>query len=203
MVLYLVFRDSYQTLTKYDTVVRVPFLPGVKQGRYTTTQRTSVILEVQKLRDQTSNGLATDPVNTHPGIQGDRQIKDGCELDCNIFHQDSQDDGTLSETSGGSCAIHSSSSSSNSPHIQDKEIVELAQEVGRTSIILGEESTKESGVPCLDKSEDILQRIMTGYGYLEHFTKSMTNEEIRDILDKEWVSIFIFTNISILFYCTV
>lgn len=81
--------------------------------------------------------------------------------------------------------------------------MELAQEVGRTSIILGEESTKESGVPCLDKSEDILQRIMTGYGYLEHFTKSMTNEEIRDILDKEWVSIFIFTNISILFYCTV
>lgn len=180
-----------------------PFLPGVKQGRYTMTQRTSVILEVQKLRDQTSNGLATDPENTHPGIQGDRQINDGCELDCNIFHQDSKDDGTLSETSGGSCAIHSSSSSSNSPHIQDKEIVELAQEVGRTSIILGEESTKESGVPCLDKSEDILQRIMTGYGYLEHFTKSMTNEEIRDILDKEWVSIFIFTNISILFYCTV
>lgn len=180
-----------------------PFLPGVKQGRYTMTQRTSVILEVQKLRDQTSNGLATDPENTHPGIQGDRQINDGCELGCTIFHQDSQDDGTLSETSGGSCAIHSSSSSANSPHIQDKEIVELAQEVGRTSIILGEESTKESGVPCLDKSEDILQRIMTGYGYLEHFTKSMTNEEIRDILDKEWVSIFIFTNISILFYCTV
>lgn len=160
---------------------------GVKQGRYTMTQRTSVILEVQKLRDQTSNRLATDPVNTHPGIQGDRQIKDGCELDCNIFHQDSQDDGTLSETSGGSYTIHSSSSSSNSPHIQDKEIVELAQEVGRTSIILGEESTKESGVPCLDKSEDILQRIMTGYGYLEHFTKSMTDEEIQDILDKEWM----------------
>lgn len=179
-----------------------PFLPGVKQGRYTMTQRTSVILEVQKLRDQTSNRLATDPVNTHPDIQGDRQINDGCELDCNIFHQGSQDDGTLSETSGGSCAIHSSSSSSNSPHIQDKEIVELAQEVGRTSIILGEESTKESGVPCLDKSEDILQRIMTGYGYLEHFTKSMTDEEIQDILDKEWVSILIFTNISILFYCT-
>lgn len=198
----MVFRDSYQTLTKYDTVVRVPFLTGVKQGRYTMTQRTNVILEVQKLRDQTSNGLATDPENMHPSIQRDHQINDGCELDCNTFHQDSQDDGTLSERSEGSSTNNSSSSSSNSPHIQDKEIMELTGEVERTSIILGNESTKGSGVPCLDKPEDILQRIMSGYGYLEHFTKCLTNEEIQVILEKELVSIFIFIHISVLFYCT-
>lgn len=158
---------------------------GVKQGRYTTTQRTNVILEVQKLRDQTSNGLATDPENTHPSIQMDHQINDGCELDFNSFYQDSQDDGSLSERSRGSSTNNSSSSSSNSPYIQDKEIMELTREVERTSILLGDESTKGVGVPCSDKSEDILQRIMTGYGYLEHFTKSLTNEEIQDILGKE------------------
>lgn len=133
----------------------------------------------------------------------DHQINDGCELDFNSFHQDSQDDGSLSERSRGSSTNNSSSSSSNSPYIQDKEIMELTREVERTSILLGDESTKGIGVPCSDKSEDILQRIMTGYGYLEHFTKSLTNEEIQDILSKELVSIFIFTNCSILFYCNI
>lgn len=86
-------------------------------------------------------------------------------------------------------------------YIQDKEIVEFVQEVGWIFIILGEEFIKESGVFCLDKLEDIFQRIMIGYGYLEYFIKFMIDEEIQDILDKEWVSILIFINIFILFYC--
>lgn len=157
---------------------------GVRQGRYTMTQRTSVILEVQKLRDQTSNGSAIDPENTHSSIPVDQQRGTECELNSLTFNQDSQDEGTLSERSEGSFTNKSSSSSSNSPSIQDKEIMELTREVERTSIILGEESTKGNGGPCSYRAEDILQRVMAGYGYLDHFTKSMTNEEILDILDK-------------------
>nr|XP_022329730.1 probable nuclear hormone receptor HR3 isoform X2 [Crassostrea virginica] len=129
---------------------------GVRQGRYTMTQRTNVILEVQKLRESGSALLRET-------VQNDEQL--------------------LSEQSRTSTKISSSGSSSNSS-IQDKEILDLSKDIQRTSIMLGDE---ESAVSCdlssPDNPSDVLRSIMTAYGYLEHFTKFLTDREIRDLLE--------------------
>ena len=122
------------------------------------TQRTNVILEVQKLRESGSALLRET-------VQNDEQL--------------------LSEQSRTS----SSGSSSNSS-IQDKEILDLSKDIQRTSIMLGDE---ESAVSCdlssPDNPSDILRSIMTAYGYLEHFTKFLTDREIRDLLEDGKVNI--------------
>lgn len=122
------------------------------------TQRTNVILEVQKLRESGSALLRET-------AQNDEQL--------------------LSEQSRTS----SSGSSSNSS-IQDKEILDLSKDIQRTSIMLGDE---ESAVSCdlssPDNPSDVLRSIMTAYGYLEHFTKFLTDREIRDLLEDGKVNI--------------
>ena len=126
------------------------------------TQRTNVILEVQKLRESGSALLRET-------VQNDEQL--------------------LSEQSRTPTEISSSGSSSNSS-IQDKEILDLSKDIQRTSIMLGDE---ESAVSCdlssPDNPSDVLRSIMTAYGYLEHFTKFLTDREIRDLLEDGKVKI--------------
>ncbi|XP_062621517.1 oxysterols receptor LXR-beta-like [Saccostrea cucullata] len=155
---------------------------GVRQGRYTVTERTNVILEVQKLRNQTDQNMRGEGLfDENPPNHEDRVYCDHSSYQCTL--QDEEKSAEKIESSDNQASL-SPGSSSRSPVQNDSmkdlhslTINDLSEGVERTSITHEINSEQE-------EPKNILERVMVGYNLLEPFTKYLTDQEIQDILQE-------------------
>ncbi|XP_048736125.2 COUP transcription factor 2-like isoform X3 [Ostrea edulis] len=157
---------------------------GVRQGRYTVTQRTNLILEAQKLRSETCDRQAGDVYNEKiPHVENSIDQND-TDLACpsvpfEILREDeiategteNLVDSLYTDDSPPTSSCQDIINDSHCPTIND-----LSEKVGRTSI------TQDDNADL--SPEGTLSRIMTAFSHLEPFTKSLTDQEIQDILQE-------------------
>ncbi|XP_061174547.1 oxysterols receptor LXR-beta-like [Saccostrea echinata] len=163
---------------------------GIRQGRYTVTERTNVILEVHKLRSQTCdenmrvNGFLDENLPNHE----DQVYSVYTSSNCAFEEEEKSSEETESSDNQSSLSPESSSRSPfQNNNMNDRHsftINDLSEEVERTSITHDTDSAQEYSIQWPDESRNILERVMVGYNLLEPFTKSLTDQEIQDILQE-------------------